>query len=288
MSNKRCAFLSMDDLGSYVNDDALAIQQLRELTWELQTISWRAPDVNWDAFDIVVIRSPWDYMDAPDLFLTVLESINASDARLENSLDIIRWNIDKHYLKDIEQQGIPVVPSQFGSQLTHQRLSEIVASFGSNPFIIKPVISASAKQTFRVTTEHIPVNSIVDAFKDTDYMVQPFMDRIVEEGEYSLFFFSGNFSHCIRKVPKRNDFRVQEEHGGQITAYTPSTHLLESAYRVLECLDQFVLYARVDLVQDEKGDYALMELELIEPSLYLRMDPEAPLRFARAIDAIPF
>ena len=285
---KRCAFLSMDELGSYVSDDALAVHELQQKNWDVQSISWRNTDVDWNTFDVVVIRSPWDYMEEPDLFLKTLERIASSNTHLENSLDMVRWNIDKRYLVDLKTQGINVVPTWFESRLTNQRLSEIIGSFNGKPFVIKPVVSASAKNTFCVSSRNTPIDALIDAFVDTDYMVQPFMQRILEEGEYSLFFFSGNYSHCIRKVPKRNDFRVQEEHGGQITAYPPSIQLLESAHRVLESITQNVLYARVDLVKDENGDYALMELELIEPSLYLRMDPQAPMRFASAIDAIPY
>ena len=284
---KRCAFLTMDDLSSYVSDDALAVDELQNHKWEIQLVPWRNPDVDWNYFDLVVIRSPWDYMDAPGLFLNTLETIHASSARLENPLAIVRWNIDKRYLLDLEKKDINIVPTLYGSGLDQEQFAGILDSFGAASFIIKPVISANAKDTFWVSTDHIPSASILSTFRHTDYMAQPFMHHILEEGEYSLFFFNGNYSHCIRKVPKGNDFRVQEEHGGHITAFSPTSHLLECAQRILESLPQPVLYARVDLVKDEKGDYALMELELIEPSLYLRMDSEAPLRFARAIDSIP-
>lgn len=284
---KRCAFLTMDDLGSHVNDDALAMHELRQKNWDVQSVSWRNTEANWNTFDIVVIRSPWDYTDEPESFLKTLEGIAASNTRLENSLEMVRWNIDKRYLLDLQEQGINVVPTLFGSRLTRLRFSEIAGSFGDQPFVIKPVISASAKNTFLISSHNTPLDNIIDAFSGTDYMVQPFMQHILQEGEFSLFFFSGKYSHCIRKKPKRNDFRVQEELGGQITPHHPSSRLLDNAHCILGSLTQNVLYARIDLVRDENGDYALMELELIEPSLYLRMDPHASTRFANAIDAIP-
>lgn len=276
----------MDDLGYHVNDDALAIDALKDLQWDVQLVSWRKAAINWDKFDLVVIRSPWDYAEHPDLFIESLETIYASGARLENSLEIVKWNIDKRYLLDLERKGINIVPTIFGSSINDDTLSEIADSFDSNSFIIKPVISAGAMNTFHINPNQIPFETINSIFGHTEYMAQPFMESILEEGEYSLFYFSGQYSHCVRKLPKSNDFRAQEEYGGHISAHVPSKELREQAQHVLDSLDQYVLYARIDLVRDKKGDYALMELELIEPSLYLRMDSQAPVRFAHAIYAI--
>ena len=281
---KRCAFLTMDDLGSHVNDDELAIDVLKQQQWSVHSISWRKREVDWSIFDIVVIRSPWDYYEHPSLFIEALERIDASGTRLENSLDIVRWNIDKRYLMDLQKRGVHVVPTVFGSKLDDETFSELADSFGHEPFIIKPIISASAKNTFCVTPHTMQRAQIVSTFRSEDYMVQPFMHQIVEHGEFSLFYFNNTYSHCIRKLPQKNDFRVQEEHGGLIKAYSPDTRLLETAQHVLKTVDQSVLYARIDLVQDDSGDYALMELELIEPSLYFRMDPKAPLQFATALN----
>ncbi|MBX2819031.1 MAG: hypothetical protein KTR29_05090 [Rhodothermaceae bacterium] len=272
---------------SLVSDDKLAIDVLIDMQWDVQLIPWRQPNVDWNAFDVVVIRSTWDYHNDPDMFIEVLQQIEASGTRLENALASVKWNIDKRYLHDLEGKGIRVVQTAFGSDLNESSLNELTQAYSNEDFIIKPVISASAKNTFRITPGKAPLENLLAAFKNKDYMVQPFMHHIVEEGEFSLFFFNGRYSHCIRKVPKSNDFRVQEEHGGLITTCPPTLKLLNCAQHVLDNLDYTVLYARVDLVPDENGDYALMELELIEPSLYLRMDPEAPTRFARAIEAIP-
>lgn len=283
---KRCAFLTMDHMGSYVNDDDLAINALKAQRWNVQSIPWRKKNVNWQDFHIVVIRSPWDYAEVPELFMQALEIIDAADTRLENSLDIVRWNIDKRYLLDLEKRGIHIVPTFFGSGKDASRLPAILDALEADSFVIKPVISASAKDTFLAHRKDLDESSFTHVFKNRDFMVQPFMHHIVEEGEYSLFYFNGEYSHCIRKVPKSDDFRVQEEYGGHIEAFEPGIQLLDIAQNVLNSLDQSVLYARVDLVRDEKGDYALMELELIEPSLYLRMDAEAPLRFANALNAL--
>ena len=152
---------------------------------------------------------------------------------------------------------------------------------GTDEIIVKPTISATAQHTYRLRTfdpELVPV------FADRPFLVQPFLDSIVDEGEYSLFYFGGEYSHTILKAPKPADFRVQEEHGGIITAVEPTAELLDAGRKVFDTIVPVPLYARVDLVHDCAGDLAVMELELIEPALYLRMDADSPRRFAEAID----
>lgn len=284
----RCAFLTTENLENYVQDDQLAMHILAQQGWDTQLIPWRDQRVDWDAYDLVIVRSTWDYHDATQQFLERLKTIDSSSARLENPYDIIAWNVSKYYLKDLQARGIPVVPTDWGENLTPASWKAICALYPDTPFVIKPVISASAQDTFLVQpwSPEPEQDTILQTFSKKQYMVQPFIKSIVEEGEYSLFFFNGIYSHSILKTPGANDFRVQEEHGGRIVATQPSSLLLDRAREVLGSIEQSVLYARIDLVKNEINDYALMELELIEPSLYLRMDSGAPERFAMAIQTL--
>ena len=120
------------------------------------------------------------------------------------------------------------------------------------------------------------------AFVGREMLAQPFVDAIVDEGEFSLFYFDGSLSHTILKTPQTDDFRVQEEHGGIITAVTPEEKLVQCGAQVMEALGETPLYARPDFVRTPEGGFALMELELIEPALYFRMDEGSPMRFASA------
>lgn len=277
----RICFLSTDNLDGYVFDDDLAIEPLRKLGWEVSTIPWRA-EIDWNDFAAVIIRTTWDYQDSPDDFLRALQKINESKARLENSLQTVEWNLSKEYLRDLENKGVKIVPTMwsektptendFASWLTHFQIDEI---------IIKPIISATAQDTFRLKTFE---PNLAEVFKSRKYMVQPFMPNIVSEGEFSLFYFGGNYSHTILKTPKNEDFRVQEEHGGIITAVSPSKNLLRTAEHIFSFIEPTPLYARIDFVRDEHDDFCLMELELIEPALYLRMDENAPKFFAETVD----
>lgn len=270
----------MDDLAGYVSDDDLAIPSLNELGWAVSIVSWRDTSVNWNDFEAVVIRTPWDYQEAPDAFLNALEKVERSSARLENSLSVVEWNLDKSYLRELESKGFRIVPTMWiNGDVSAKSFECWQGNLGSDELIIKPTISATAKDTFRLSSFG---ETLATVFRGRSFMVQPFMPAIVEEGEFSLFYFDGEYSHTILKSPKTGDFRVQEEHGGLITAVEPEPAMLETARSINEKIELRPLYSRTDLIRCNDGGFALMELELIEPALYFRMDAKSPERFARA------
>ena len=272
----------MDDLGHYVADDELAIAPLAGLGWQVETVSWRDETVDWNDYESVIIRTPWDYQRDPEAFLRVLEAIDSSSARLENSIDIVCWNLKKTYLRELEEKGVNIVPTIWKDKgIVEGDVREWLDHFGTGEVVIKPIVSATAEFTYRLS-EFSP--ELTEIFPNREYMVQPFMPEIVREGEFSLFYFSGKYSHTILKTPKQLDFRVQEEHGGIIRAVEPSRKLRFIAEHILQFIPSQPLYARIDLVRDGRDSFALMELELIEPALYFRMDGQSPVRFAEALD----
>lgn len=268
----------MDDLSGYVADDDLAIGPLSELGHDVETLSWRQTGRKWSEFDLVVIRTPWDYQQDPEAFLETLDAIE-DETRLANPASIARWNFEKHYLLELHLDGIEIVPTIWDAAYTADNIAKWQEALMSDDLIIKPTVSATAEHTYRLN-EFDP--SLQTIFGERSFLVQPFIESIVSEGEYSLFFFNGEYSHTILKAPKQDDFRVQEEHGGIITAVKPEPAMLTTATAVLGRLSEKLLYSRVDLVRYH-GRFAVMELELIEPALYLRMDESAPRRFAQAI-----
>ncbi len=272
----------MDSLENYVSDDELAIPFLNELGWQVETISWRDSAVDWNDFECVIIRTTWDYQKSPDEFLEVLRKIDASKARLENPLKIVEWNLSKQYLRELEANGIKIVPTIWDEMTVDETsFNRWLEHFQTDEIIIKPIISATAEFTYRVQNF---TEDLTETFANKAFMIQPFMPKIVTEGEFSLFYFGRNYSHTILKTPKVKDFRVQEEHGGIITQVAPSDNLLQLAQKIFEQISDELLYARIDFVRDENDNFCLMELELIEPALYLRMDKNAPKRFAKSID----
>jgi len=288
---KHCAILSMDCLDDFEAYDSLVEQPLAELGWQVDTISWRAKNTDWDKYQAVIIRTPWDYQDDAPAFLKVLEAIEQSSAHLENSLEIVRWNIDKIYLQELEKLGVELVPTVWRDALNNQSLcsqdiQQIFNSFAKDQIVLKPRISANADNTFWLNQQNFTtkMDEMNEAFSQRDFMIQPFMDSVINEGEYSLFYFNGNYSHAILKTPKDNDFRVQEEHGGRLKTIEPEAKLVEQANICMQAISQLhnmPLYARVDFVRNHNS-FALMEAELIEPSLYFNMDPQSPQRFANA------
>ncbi|MDZ7773363.1 MAG: hypothetical protein U5K31_11590 [Balneolaceae bacterium] len=299
---RHCAFLTMDNLEEFVVYDHLLYEPLRQRGWEVTEVPWRDPDPRWERFEAVVIRTPWDYQDDPGAFMEVLREIDASPARLENRLELVEWNISKRYLRDMERRGVPTVPTLWPCAGDRDLPAEADAGawrawirgwaqeLDTDELILKPLVSANADHTYRVRVSADPVVELPDglrkSFAGLPFLVQPFVKNIISEGEYSLFYFGESYSHTILKTPKSGDFRVQEEHGGRLKlVQEPETALREAAERAMEFIRPQPLYSRIDFVRMEDGRFALMELELIEPSLYFNMDPASPERFAEVFAA---
>ena len=282
---RKVAFLSMDYMEGFYSYDDLLIEPFKIIGWEVETISWKAKNICWKDYEVVIVRSTWDYQNSPKEFLKVLEEIN-SQTRLENNYNILKWNMDKTYLRDLEEKGIKIVPSIWREKFNENEYLTFFEELNTNEIIIKPTVSANADSTFRLEIDN--VNSTMSILKSTfqsrSFMVQPFMKSVITEGEYSLFYFGGEYSHTILKLPKENDFRVQEEHGGVIRPILPEALMKTKAEKILEVIETDLLYARIDLVKTDENDFALMELELIEPSLYFNMDSGSAERFAKVFD----
>lgn len=282
----RFAFLTMADPGDFVTDHQLGIAPLEALGWQVEGVPWRTPGIDWNAFAAVYICTPWDYLDDPDLFLAVLAAIDSSTALLINDLSLVNWSFHKSYLRDLEQRGAAIVPSRWFDAFDPCALHPLFAEFNSDRLVIKPLVGANAADTF-VLQEPLPDERLLEleaCFRDRAFFVQPYVASIETTGEYSLFYFGRTYSHAIRKLPKPGDFRVQEEHGATITSVVAEPALRHAADAILALVEPAPVYARVDFVSDTKLGYLLMELELIEPSLYLRTDVGAPQRFAAAMD----
>ncbi len=282
---KKCAILSMDDCSAYEVSDHLLIEPLKKAGWHCDTLSWRANNINWNDYQLVMVRSPWDYQLDCAAFLTVLQTIDDSTAHLDNPLKIIHWNINKKYLKELQEKGIEIVPTLWCDDINVNDLDNYFTQLKSPEIVIKPCISAGAFDTYRLTENNFSTikAELLTTFSQREFMVQPFMQGIIDEGEFSLFYFDGEFSHAILKTPQNNDYRVQEEFGGVLVKIEPEIALKKHAEQVLAVIDSSLLYARLDFVRTATG-FALMEAELIEPSLYFNLDDQSPQRFVAAVE----
>jgi glutathione synthase/RimK-type ligase-like ATP-grasp enzyme len=279
------AFLTLQHRRDYVIDDELAFEPLGELGWRVDAIAWQRPGVAWRDYDAVVIRSTWDYTEAPEAFLRVLRNIEGAGVPLFNPLRLVEWNLRKTYLGDLAKRGVAVVPTLSRKRLRPGELDDLFDELGASEIVVKPVIGLNADGAFRVkATAGQPFAALEQYYANRELLAQPFVPSILAEGEFSLFYFNGAHSHTVLKTPAAGDFRVQEEHGGVIRRAQADAALQAAADAALAALGEVPLYARADFVRAPAGaGYWLMELELIEPSLYLRMDARAPVRFARAL-----
>jgi len=278
------AFLTIKNTQPFEIYDHLLHEPLAERGWNVTEVPWTKSDIDWSKFDTALIRSTWNYHHYPNEFLEVLGNIVESGTMLINSLDIVRWNIDKLYLTKLQKKGVSIVPTRWFNRINKNHILNCFKLWDTNEIIVKPSVGANAKDTYRINRseiEHI-IDGLKPIFKGRLFMVQPFVESIQTSGEYSLFFFNKEYSHGVRKVPQPGDYRVQEEHGGQLSSFEPDKQLIETCYNILEVLPGKPLYVRFDFVKMYGDEDRLMEAELIEPSLYFNMDSTSPKRFADA------
>lgn len=253
------------------DEDTELINFLKGKGLDVVPTIWNDENVNWSSFDVAIIKSPWDYHNHLEEFLNWLERIEDLGVKVLNPSEIIKWNSDKHYLKNIAEKGLPVIPVEYLDKDSSFD-NHFFDLFKTDKLVVKPCVSAGAQNTITVSKDNFNERSreIEQLLKEQDYMVQPFVEEI-KNGEWSFLFFNGKYSHCSLKTPKQGDFRVQHYHGGSISYPTPEPLHIEQAGTYLKSLPESTLYARVDGVLINNSFY-LMELELIEPYLFLNGD----------------
>jgi glutathione synthase/RimK-type ligase-like ATP-grasp enzyme len=274
------AFLTSAEIPRLTADDLLAVPLLAERGVTVEPAVWTDERIDYARFDLVVIRSTWDWYKDHQRFAARLEAISRR-ARLVNR-EAWTW-LDKRYL--LERLRGARVPPTF--VVTSRAQLEAHLGLCPGPLaVIKPATAAAGYRTarFAITDLDVARRALDVILTDDVALLQPYFAEVETDGEWSLLFFDGTFSHAIKKRPRRGEFRIHEEFGGTIERATPSPDILEAASYALDASDQDPLYARVDgIVLPSVGGFCVTELELVEPELFLRMDPEAPKRFADAI-----
>lgn len=277
----RIAFVTSEALHDLTPSDRLAAAALRARGAVVVPAVWTDPDVDWGSFDRVIIRSPWDYYHHRDRFLQWLDRLDAVGATVQNPSAILRWNLDKTYLRELD---VPLVETEWIARDGSVDLARILRDRQWDRAVVKPTVSGGATDTWLTSAETAPAHHAraMAILSRCGLMVQRFMPEIATDGEWSLLFFRRRFSHAIIKRPTAGDFRVQVEHGGTATSAIPSAALLSQALRVVDAVDGELLYARVDGL-DVDGELRLMELEVLEPDLFFAHAKGAPERFADAV-----
>ena len=231
-------------------------------------------------FDLVLPLLVWGYPRAYGEWVGAVERWRGEGVRLANPASVLIWNADKDYLGRLADRGAPVVPTLYADRVSEAVLADACRRFGTDRLVAKPRVSSTAWQTIRWS----PGQPLTGG-PEGPAMIQPYLPAIERSGEVSLIYFRSGFSHAISKRPQPGDFRVQPEFDGIIAAHVPGPDELAAAERILAAVEEKLLYARVDLVRGLAGAPELIELELIEPDLYLGYDDGAGERFAAAARA---
>jgi len=283
------ALVTYDARPEPTDDDRLLVDALSARGVSVRAIPWSDPDARWGAFDTVIVRSCWDYFLRADEFHAWLDRLEAGRARVHNDARILRWNADKTYLRELETRGIPVIPTRWIGAGSATSLEELRRETGWGELVVKPTVSGGAHRTWRSApgAEAVDDARLAELVEAGAVMVQPLVEEIEREGEWSLVYFAGEFSHAVLKRPRSGDFRVQSEHGGTLEPVEPTASVIAAGQRAIAGIpfgDGPPLYARVDgcIVN---GGLRLMELEVLEPELFLRCAPEAAGRLAEALIA---
>ena len=262
-------------------DDQLLRRELEARGHQIFPVIWNDESIQYTQFDLLVIRSCWDYYLQLPEFLGWVKKLRDLGTRLMNPPETVLWNSNKAYLRELEAAGvrIPRTHWMMGLNPGQQELSTFINESGWKKAVLKPLVSAGAHQTFVITSDKASAAPSLSG----EYMLQEFLPEIQTAGEYSFFYFGGAFSHAVVKKPKSGDFRVQPEHGGLTTPFYPCARQLTQAQEILKKVPVKFSYARVDTV--ERGEHLLlMEIELIEPNLFFGTSPGSEKKFADMIE----
>jgi glutathione synthase/RimK-type ligase-like ATP-grasp enzyme len=273
-------------LGNILADDGLLQAALRARGLCSVRLDWADPDVDWSRFGVAVFRTTWDYFDRQAEFMAWIDRA-AAVTRLCNPAPLVRWNLDKHYLGELAAAGVPVVPTRYVERGDTTPLAAHLEASGWDQAIVKPCISGAARHTYRLDrASAAAIEPVVRRLLAGEaMMLQPFLPAILDQGEDTLVVIDGQYTHALRKRAKAGDFRVQDDYGGTLHACEPSDAQRGLAAQAMAACPQVPAYGRVDMVLGTDGGPCVMELELIEPELWLRRHPACAAAFAAAIAA---
>jgi hypothetical protein len=280
-------------------EDRLVVDALCRAGFDAERVAWCDAEVDWASARACLFRTTWDYFERWPEFSTWLEHTSRVTSLL-NPPHILKWNLDKHYLRDLDEVGCNVVPTRFVRKGTLGRLQCMAEEHGWAEVVIKPAVAGAAINTYRIHLEERRCAPRSDhgfeelwarLIREQDMLIQPFLPDVVEAGELSLVWIGGEVTHAVRKQAKEGDFRVQDDHGGTVTSHRASPDELEFARAAMKaceshCQNQgwpLPLYARVDMVRDPAGAWAVSELEMVEPELWFRFCPEAAETLSLAV-----
>ncbi len=277
--------ITSDYLANVMQEDTLLKEALENSGLRVTRKCWDDPDFDWRETKYAIFRSTWDYFNRFPVFKVWLDKASEQTSLL-NAKEIIYWNMDKHYLLDLEKKGINIPPTYFietGSKLS---LKEHLSTLSWDEFILKPAIAGTARHTYLFPKDEVKKHEAIykELITKESMLLQEYQKQITAKGEISLVLFGGKYSHAVLKRAKAGDFRVQDDFGGSVSDYTPNTDEIAFAEKALATCDPMKpIYARVDIFWDNQDQMCLAELEMIEPELWFRRNKKAADILAKTI-----
>lgn len=267
-----------------LKEDGLVMEGLEKLNLKTIKKDWNDTNFNWSSTKSAIFRSTWDYFDQFSNFRNWLDIVK-DQCYLINPYGQINWNLDKHYLLDLQKLDLPIVESIFVSKKTQLNLETISKSKNWKDIVIKPTISGAARHTYHLKNDEIKKfqDKWVSLTNNEDFMVQEFQKNILSSGEIAVMLFGGEYSHSVLKKAKKGDFRVQDDFGGSVEKINPSLDIIKLAEKTIKSLKTMPLYARVDIIFDNGNKPVISELELIEPELWFRFKKESAYKLAEFV-----
>ena len=265
-------------------EDKLLQNELEKKGLKVCKKDWADPEFDWTSTKYAIFRTTWDYFERFNEFFSWIEKTQHKTTFI-NSSKIINWNIDKHYLKDLSEKGINITPTLFIEKDEKITLEKLFNKTKWKEAVIKPAISGAARHTYRININNYSnyQNIFQKLVKEEAMLFQEFMNNITLKGEISLIMIGGKYTHAVKKIAKKGDFRVQDDHGGTAEKYNANPIEIKFAEKCIRECPFSPIYARVDIVYNNKQRPSLIELELIEPELWFRHNPKSATLLAKEI-----
>ena len=263
-------------IANVLKEDALVQEALESENLKTIKKDWNDSSFNWSNTKTALFRSTWDYFDQFFNFNKWLHHVH-NQCLLINSYDQINWNLDKHYLEDLKNWGLPITESLYVNKNSNTVLKNIVNQKNWKHIVVKPTVSGAARHTYSLKNEEIEnfQTKWLSLTNKEDFIVQEFQNNVITKGEIAVILFGGNFSHAILKKAKKGDFRVQDDFGGTVEMINPSKDIIQLAEKTIKKLNPTPIYARVDIILNNDNKPVIIELELIEPELWFRFKEDS-------------
>lgn len=272
----------------YINqvllEDEILLNAFKNLGIRTCKKAWDDESFDWHKTKNAIFRTTWDYFEKFDRFFSWIESTK-NKTNFINESQIIKWNINKNYLKDLTKKGINIAPTIFIKKKENISLSSLFKSTKFDEAVIKPAISGAARETYRINISNYKrYEKVFNDLTQSECMIfQEFLHDIIVNGEISIILINGKYTHAVKKTAKKGDFRVQDDHGGKVEIYHANKKEISFARECIKACPCLPIYARVDIVKDNNNNLSLTELELIEPELWFRHNPESAKILAKEI-----